>query len=671
MSFQPYNNPFTVPSNCKIIAKAYDKNGNTKEQEYIINNIDKTLPVITIDDPPETAKKNAIKVNINCFLNSQRKEIKKVKTNISTSNEIPNGIWKYFSEESFFIDIEKDGTFYVFVEVIDSLNKITKSKNGPYIKDSTIPNDPVISYTINENLKAVVTISYDGNIKNTYTLNDGEELIYTQPFILDKNKTIVAYDYSKLGIKVSSTLNITGVIDLSLNSKKYTKDDIQNYFNSDQCETDILYCQSFPVNDYINEYNPYITNTIITCSVLTNNDWCNPRYNLYDLCFYKTEKNDFECTWHNNFGYLDPTITKDKKIIDILKQSRQIIGHRINKNVFTFTIINIKDKEFPIGSPNIDKNIFSIDYIIFNNLNHTVTLKNIINTEFGTGNIIPPGTMPGYERTYSYLKKGSKLTMYYTGTDTNSNLFYYTGNVYIKEYNITETDLTLISQKTIHSSEHINRFQNYSIIESGRIREQIKTRSSTQENWNYKVTDYVLNNNNWETHVSDSLLLPKGHLLKDNMYISIKKDLGLYIYTINQNTNKEYLLFLKDIKIKDIIPNIENITERIAISSGDVFDPIIAPYSLSNKYFYIKNIMKINDFVFKIIFLITIIDKYGDEESFLGYSKLYINKEKILMTKIQLIKGTSWTYRPELITGKEKSFLLDIEGNQEKIYLLD
>ena len=203
--YHEYKNTLTITKNCTIYARAINSYGMEKISQNIT----------FFEEPP--IREN---LNVSIFTNPDKDNIKGIidKTTVSIHYDakaedryyrIGLGEWKRYEGP---FELNQNATIYAYATsetgygmAEKQVEFLTKGISNP----SIIPNTALPTSSVS------VSINYDKNstIKR-YKINNGEWMNYEEPFIIDKNCTIYAYNENALGYQAQSEYEITNITEI-------------------------------------------------------------------------------------------------------------------------------------------------------------------------------------------------------------------------------------------------------------------------------------------------------------------------------------------------------------------------------------------------------------------------------------------------------------------------
>ena len=206
--YKPYTESLTLTNNCRIYAKGTNKNGITNPYLDITN-------IGTAPSSP-TPEELTISINPDPTANEVNGLVGKVNVSINYDSRATNKYYKIGSDGEWLnytapFELTSNSTIYAYA------TSAKGSGNANYKIDylTTGISDPIISLdTKGTAYKVKVSIDFDKNastkqykIGNTGTLTD-----YTEPFDVDSNTIIYAYNEDVLGNVGKSTYTITNIV---------------------------------------------------------------------------------------------------------------------------------------------------------------------------------------------------------------------------------------------------------------------------------------------------------------------------------------------------------------------------------------------------------------------------------------------------------------------------
>ncbi len=203
--YHEYKNTLTITKNCTIYARAINSYGMEKISQNIT----------FFEEPP--IREN---LNVSIFTNPDKDNIKGIidKTTVSIHYDakaedryyrIGLGEWKKYEGP---FELNQNATIYAYATsetgygmAEKQVEFLTKGISNPSIIPDTVLPTPSINVSINYDKNATI---------KKYRINNGEWINYEEPFVIDKNCTISAYNENALGYQAESEYEITNITEI-------------------------------------------------------------------------------------------------------------------------------------------------------------------------------------------------------------------------------------------------------------------------------------------------------------------------------------------------------------------------------------------------------------------------------------------------------------------------
>ena len=216
--YKEYTGPFTVHESVTVYAKGTNSNGQTIESV-----------TITTKNPP-VQKQN---LDIYISTNPDKKDVVGLINKATVTIDYdPRATKKYYKLSS--IDSWKEYTGSFKITSNATIYAYCTSENGRGEAEYSVGflttgiNSPSITFDSTEPASEVkVSISYHKNASiKQYKIGNGEWQDYTEPFYVDENTTVYAYNSDILGNEAESSKAITGIV----SAPNYTPLDMGTYY---------------------------------------------------------------------------------------------------------------------------------------------------------------------------------------------------------------------------------------------------------------------------------------------------------------------------------------------------------------------------------------------------------------------------------------------------------
>ncbi len=194
-TWSAYTAPVVVSTNnTTVYARASDASGNQSGQSTItVANIDKILPTVTYSTNGGTNLQTASTVvTANDLGGSNISSLEYVWDTQNTTT--PSSGWTVFTSGSTITKSSINGTYYLWIRVIDNAGNNFVTKSNAFVADNTPPVNPTMSASptglTNGNVTVTITYPSDAAIKE-YSTNGTTWSAYTTAVVVSTNNTTV------------------------------------------------------------------------------------------------------------------------------------------------------------------------------------------------------------------------------------------------------------------------------------------------------------------------------------------------------------------------------------------------------------------------------------------------------------------------------------------------